>query len=93
MTNYQLIWILPGSTTQDDIDASIKRMEGRVKHHKGKTQKSHFWEQRSLAFPIKKQEVGNYCVATFAMDSANLPALSGELDADTSILRFLISKT
>lgn len=92
MTNYQLVWILPGSATDKEIDASIKQCEARVREHQGKIQRSYFWEQRTLAYPINKQSVGNYCVATFAMDSGNTPRLGVEMEADTSIMRFLISK-
>ena len=92
MADYQIIWILAGNTPPAAIDTSLEQLKGFISTSGGETKKAYLWEQRTLAYPIKKHEVGNYCIADFAMDSEKVPELEESVRADQSILRFLVSR-
>lgn len=91
-TEYQLMWILPGTASRADIDASMKQVDAQIKERKGSVRDSRFWGQRTLAYSINKNDIGNYCITNFTMDSSQLPSLKGYLEGNLEMLRHMIAK-
>lgn len=92
MKTYELVWILPGNAARDVIDASVEKINALIADAGGKILQSGFWDQRTLAYPIKKNEVGAYCLAQFEIAPDKVSELSDAVRIDASILRHLISK-
>jgi small subunit ribosomal protein S6 len=90
---YEIMAIIANDLSEKDAskqaqDSVIKR----IKELKGTTSFEDFWGARGFAYQIKKQTWGYYFLAQFEFDGTNLMELRRELNLDTKVVRFLISK-
>ena len=92
LSNYELIWILAGSAPRSAVDDSIKKVNALIKSESGKVERAFFWEQRSLAYQIDKNDTGNYCIANFSIAGDKISNINDTLRIDSSILRYLVTK-
>lgn len=89
MRNYELTVVLPvevGTRQKKNLADLEKRIEGLG----GKVVKSQDWGKRSLAYKIKKQDTGCYFFLEVNLPSDAVNQLSGQLEVDDDILRYLL---
>lgn len=70
-------------------DESLKK---RITSFGGKTTFEDFWGAKGFAYKIDGEKWGYYTVYQFDIDGSKIKELERELNIDTKIVRFLISK-
>lgn len=70
-------------------DESLKK---RITTFGGKTTFEDFWGAKGFAYKIEGEKWGYYAVYQFDIDGSKLKELEHELNIDTKIVRFIITK-
>ena len=92
LRDYELMWILPGATSDEDGEKSVEAVSSLITENGGEIKSAALWGRRTLSYPIKKNSEGAYYLARFSIDASATPALSRAMEADQGILRHLIVK-
>ena len=92
LRDYELMWILPGDSSEDDGEKSMATVSSLVTDRGGEVKSSSSWGRRTLSYPIKKNSEGAYYLARFSVDATAAPELNRALDADQGVLRHLLIK-
>lgn len=92
MRDYELMWILPGASSDEDGEKSMETVKSLITDNGGEVKSVALWGRRSLSYPIKKNSEGAYYLARFSIDPATTPELNRILEADQSVLRHLLMK-
>ncbi len=90
--NYELLWIIPGSTSEGDGAASVERMKTLITSRGGQSLSAEFWARRTLAFAIKGSKEGAYFIARFSMDGKQVPDFEKALLTDQTVIRYMLVK-
>lgn len=92
LRDYELMWILPGDSSEEDGEKSMETISSLVTEKGGELKSSALWGRRTLSYPIKKSSEGAYYLARFSIDAAAAPEINRALDADQGVLRHLLVK-
>jgi small subunit ribosomal protein S6 len=85
--------ILSPEATEDEIAASIERVDGLITAGGGTVGEHNNWGLKRLAFPVQKFREGNYILVKFSMGSNAVTELGRALKASEDIIRYLVTKT
>jgi small subunit ribosomal protein S6 len=90
---YEVVYIFNSSLEEAQIDERLARYHGLLKSEQNAEpveQVSH-WGKRSLAYPIKGQEIGHYVLAELSTDPTLLPEYERILKLEEdSVIRYLL---
>ena len=92
MRDYELMWILPGSTSDDDGDSVLDRVKELVTNGGGDVKSAEFWGRRTLSYAIQKHREGAYYLAKFSMDPSHAQEIDRAMVADQAVIRHLMVK-
>ena len=90
MNNYEMTLVLPEKATpakKKSVGETIGKM---VKIFKGKVVKVDDWGKLDLAYPIEKNESGNFLHFHLELEADGPKNLSDKLNLEEGILRYLI---
>lgn len=90
---YEVVYIFNSSLEEAQIDERLARYHGLLKseQHAEPVEHVSHWGKRTLAYPIKGQEVGHYVVAQLATDPTLLPEYERILKLEEeSVIRYLL---
>ena len=87
---YEVVYIFDSALEEPAINERLERYHALVKHTDSEAPRLNHWGKRSLAYPIKKREMGYYVVANFQADTTALPEFERAVKLDESVLRFLV---
>ena len=90
MKNYELMYIIPSQSTDEEKEALIAQVNGMIEKDGGKIESVERVGNKKLAYEIQKKREGFYVLVNFTSD-ANVPNRLGSLLASTNnILRYII---
>lgn len=90
MKNYELMYIIPSQSTDEEKEALIALVNGMIEKDGGKIESVERIGNKKLAYPIDKKREGYYVLTTFSTD-ANVPNRLGALLSITNnIMRYII---
>jgi len=84
--------ILSPKLNADDANNLNEGLLNLVVENGGEIIKTDPWGKRLLAYPIKKFVEGNYALLRFKLEPSYVLELRQKLEADESILRYLVIK-
>lgn len=88
MKNYELLYIISGQFTEDEVTGIRQEMDGLIKKYGGQIGYQEFLGKKKLAYPIAKNFHGYYIVSEFETEKAeDIKSLSTDLKLDKRILR------
>ena len=90
---YEVVMILSPEATEEEITATIERVDGLITGGGGTVGEHNNWGLKRLAFPVQKFREGNYILVKFLMDSSAVTEFNRSLKASEEIIRFLVTKT
>ncbi len=90
MRDYELMWILPGATSDEDGEKSVETVKDLITKNGGEVASAALWGRRSMSYPIKKNGEGAYYLARFSIDGSATPEINRVMEADQSVLRHLL---
>jgi small subunit ribosomal protein S6 len=85
---YEGMFLLPGSA---EVEASITRVRGIIERHGGTVLVAKKWDERRLAYEIKKQKRGLFVITYFTGPGAAIAAITRDVNLSDDILRVLIT--
>lgn len=88
---YETVYIFDSALDEPAINQRLERFHALLtKDGKGGVTNVAHWGKRSLAYAIKKREVGYYVVAQFEVAADLLPEYERAVKLDEGVLRFLV---
>lgn len=88
MKHYELLYILPGKYTEEEMEGISVKINDLVKKYGGEITSTDNLGAKKLAYPIADAQVGNYLVVEFNAEPEKIKELGGELKLTPEILRF-----
>lgn len=86
---YEGLYILDSTRFARDPDGVVQQITDALTGSGAEISVSRLWEERRLAYPIKKQRRGTYWLIYFKMESTKLNEVNRRLQLVGDILRFL----
>ena len=87
---YECLCILDTAKYNRDPEKVSNQITSTIESMGGKVRVSRLWEERKLAYPIKKQTRGIYWLTYFRIDPEKIKGLNRQFQINGDILRFLI---
>lgn len=92
MKGYELLYLIPSTKTQDEVQNIIQQVNQILSKHKAKILHHDIWSRSKLAYPIKKAEHGFYVLCYFKANDAVPAKVKLGLLLISDILRNVIIK-
>ena len=93
MKTYELTYIISSAMTQEDAAAVSKEIEAFIQSKEGVILKSEKTGAQTLAYPVKKQSSGYFCILEFQLAESAVKEVKVMLEKDKKILRhFMLIK-
>ena len=90
MNNYELMYIIPSQSSDEEKEALIAQVNGMIEKDNGKIESVERIGNKKLAYEINKKREGFYVLVNFTAD-ANVPNKLGSLLSITNnIMRYII---
>jgi len=92
MNEYENIVIFDPAIGNEQMEKEIEMIQGTIQNGSGKVLSIDKWGTRKFAYPIKKKEIGFYCLIVFKGDSNMLQDMEKKFKLNEKILRYSIVK-
>lgn len=90
MKKYEVLYIVPASLTDDEVQKVADNFKGVVEKNGGTVESAGKWEKRKLAYEINDHKDGNYILMHFEGPSTVPAELSRLLGINDSVIRHRI---
>jgi small subunit ribosomal protein S6 len=90
LRDYELVVVISPSVTDDEVSATIEKINQFISERSGSTTEVNQWGRRKLAYPIKDFTEGNYFLTQFKMDPQLTAELEASLELWDEVLRHLL---
>ncbi len=87
MKHYELLYIIPGRYTEEEMEGISGKINETVKKHSGEITLTDNLGSKKIAYPIANTQVGNYLVIEFNAEPEKIKELEGELKLTPEVLR------
>jgi len=92
MREYEAMIIAKADLPEAEVSKMVTKWETTIGHDGGQVVKKDIWGVRRLAYPINKQNRGNYYLYDIATSQANIEELQRILKLDENVIRSLVVK-
>jgi small subunit ribosomal protein S6 len=89
MTNYEVMFILDPTLSEEEKKAAIEKVQGVISEH-GELGDTDVWGLRKLVYPIQKKNEGYYVVTEFKADTEFPKELDRRIKISDKIIRHMI---
>jgi small subunit ribosomal protein S6 len=93
LRDYELVVILTPELAEDDVSASVERLQQTINQRGGEVVDVNVWGRRRLAYPIKRHLEGNYVVSQVRLNPTEIPGLESGLRISEDVIRHMIVRT
>ena len=90
MNNYEMLYIIPSQSTDEEKEALIALVNGIIEKEGGKIESVERVGNKKLAYEIEKKREGFYVLVNFTAESKVPNALSSLLTITNGIMRHII---
>jgi len=91
MREYELIFIVHPDLEEAATNEVVERVQGWITEAGGKINKVDHWGKRRLAYPIRKQNEGQYFFLLVEMNPISVADIERSLRLLEPVMRFLIT--
>src|SRR5688572_23624688 len=88
---YEAMFLLPAGASAE-MDKSIAAVRGIIERHGGQIIVLKKWDERKLAYELKRQKRGLYVIAYFRAPGSAVTAIEREVNLSEDMLRVLVTK-
>ncbi len=92
LRDYELVVIFRPDIPDDDVPASVERVQQSIASRGGEVVEVDHWGRRRLAYPIKQALEGNYVVTQMRMDPNQVAQFESGLRISEDVLRHLVMR-
>ena len=93
MRNYELTFIVPSDTNEEELNGVIAQVQGWIEGTQGKVNKVDNWGRRRLAYNIAEYREGYYVVLDLELDPKATLDLERNLKLSDRVMRHLLVRT
>lgn len=93
LREYELVMVLRPDVPEEDVPATIERVQQFVTGRGGTVLNTDTWGRRKLAYPIKKYFEGNYIVTQLRLEPRDARDLETNLRLNDHVIRHLLVRT
>ncbi|MCB9915790.1 MAG: 30S ribosomal protein S6 [Planctomycetes bacterium] len=86
---YEGMFLLDNAAVRQDWNAAKSIVTGTLEKHGGTVLTARRWDERRLAYPIKKKNRATFLLAYYTMPGANIPDMRRDLELNETVLRSL----
>src|SRR5258706_14537574 len=90
MKQYEAMFLF-GQSAAQDLEGAINTVRQIVERHEGQVLVLKKWDERKLAYEIKKQKRGTYVICYYKAPGASVSAIERDVNLGESGLRVLIT--
>ena len=90
MNNYEMLYIIPSQSTEEDKEALIALVNGIIEKEGGKIESVERIGNKKLAYEIEKKREGFYVLVNFTAETKVPNAVSSLLNITNGIMRHII---
>jgi small subunit ribosomal protein S6 len=90
LRDYELVVIISPDVAEEDVPATIEKINQLVTGRGGEVSQVDHWGRRKLAYPIKRHLEGNYVVSQVKLEPAQVVGLAAGLRLSEEVLRHLL---
>jgi small subunit ribosomal protein S6 len=80
-----------GQAAAQDLDGTLQSVRSIVERHGGEINHIKRWDERKLAYEIKKQKRGTYIICYYRGPGSSVSAIERDVNLSENILRVLIT--
>lgn len=90
LNQYEAMFLFP-SGAATDMDATLKSLRSMIERHGGQVLVIKRWDERKLAYEVKKQKRGLFVITYFNAPGAAVTAIEREVNLSDNILRVMVT--
>ena len=90
MNSYELMYIIPSQSTDEEKEALIAQVNGMIEKENGKIESVERVGNKKLAYEINKKRDGFYVLVNFTAESSVPNKLGALLSITSNIMRYII---
>ena len=90
MNNYEMLYIIPSQSSEEDKEALIALVNGVIEKEGGKIESVERVGNKKLAYEIEKKREGFYVLVNFTAETKVPNAVSALLNITNGIMRHII---
>ena len=90
MRNYEILYIIDESLSDEDKEKVVLSVKDIVEKNGGVASEPDRWGVRKYAYPINYKSEGYYCVMNFEAEDTLPAILSNKLNIDKNVVRHMI---
>jgi small subunit ribosomal protein S6 len=90
LRDYELVVIISPDVAEEDVPATIEKINQLVIGRGGEISQVDHWGRRKLAYPIKRHLEGNYVVSQVKLEPGQVVGLAAGLRLSEEVLRHLL---
>ena len=90
MNSYELMYIIPSQSTDEEKEAMIAQVNGMIEKDGGKIESVERVGNKKLAYEINKKREGFYVLVNFTAESSVPNKLGALLSITSNIMRYII---
>ena len=90
MNNYELMYIIPSQSSDEEKEALIAQVNGMIEKENGKIESVERIGNKKLAYEINKKRDGFYVLVNFTAESSVPNKLGALLSITSNIMRYII---
>ena len=90
MNSYELMYIIPSQSTDEEKEAMIAQVNGMIEKDNGKIESVERIGNKKLAYEINKKREGFYVLVNFTADASVPNKVSALLRITNNIMRHII---
>ena len=91
MRSYELMFIVHPDVEESAFNELVEKVNGWIKDSGGEVEKVDLWGKRKMAYPIQKQNEGQYVLMNTQLDPNFCSELEHNLGLQETVMRFLIT--
>lgn len=88
--NYELMYIIPSQTSDEEKEATIAKVNGMIEKDGGKIESVERLGNKKLAYEIQKKKDGYYVLVNFSSAPSVPNRLSALLNISSEVMRHII---
>jgi len=89
-TVYEGMFLLDNQVVREDWKKAKSIVTDALEKHGAKVVCARRWDERKLAYPIRRRRRATFCLAYYEMGSEGITALRRDLELNENVLRYLM---
>ena len=90
MNKYEGMFLLDNSKVKPDVAECVAAVSEAITKHGGTIVRAERWDERKLAYEIRKQKRGTYVLAHFEADPTKVAAIRNDVNLNENFLRSMV---